>query len=98
MDFLKSKNIDIIRGMPYNPHSQGSVERLHQTLKKSLSAVYNEYLSDNNNKENLILKVKLWLYVIIIIYFKKLNYEIEKLKAFLKYSILLLVFLFLSKK
>lgn len=45
--------------MPYNPHSQGSVERLHQTLKKSLSAVYNEYLSDNNNKENWILKVKL---------------------------------------
>ena len=48
VDYLKSKNIDIIRDMPYNPHSQWSVERLHQTLKKSLFAVYNEYLSNNN--------------------------------------------------
>ena len=40
--------------MPYNPHSQGSVERLHQTLKKSLFAVYNKYLS--NNKENFDIK------------------------------------------
>ena len=33
INFLNSKNIDFIRGMPYNPHSQGVVERFHQTLK-----------------------------------------------------------------
>ena len=45
INFLNSKNIDFIRGMPYNPHSRGSDERLHQTLKKSLFAVYNEFLT-----------------------------------------------------
>ena len=51
VDFLNSKNIDIIRGMPYNSHSKGSVERLHQTLKKSLFAVCDEYLSNNNKNK-----------------------------------------------
>ena len=41
--------------MSYNPHSQGSMEILHQTLKKYLFAVYNEYLS-NNNKDNFDIK------------------------------------------
>ena len=38
--------------MSYNPHSQGSMEILHQTLKKYLFAVYNEYLSNNNEDNN----------------------------------------------
>ena len=53
---MDSKNIEIVRGLLYNPHSQGSVERLYQTLKKSLFANYNEYLSDNNKKGNFDIK------------------------------------------
>ena len=45
-----------MKGLPYNPHSQGSVERLYQNLKKSLFPDYNEYLSDNNNKSNFEIK------------------------------------------
>ena len=32
-NYLKSKNIKYIHGMPYNPHSQGVVERFHKQLK-----------------------------------------------------------------
>ena len=56
INFLNSKNIDFIRGMPYNPHSQGSAERLHQTLKKSLFAVYNEFLTNNDKSEKFDIK------------------------------------------
>ena len=56
INFLNSKNIEFIRGMPYNPHSQGSVERLHQTLKKSLFAVYNEFLTNNDKSEKFDIK------------------------------------------
>ena len=42
--------------MPYNPHSQGSAERLHQTLKKSLFAVYNEFLTNNDKSEKFDIK------------------------------------------
>ena len=38
IDYIDSKNIELVRGLPYNPHSQGSMEILHQTLKKSLFA------------------------------------------------------------
>ena len=37
--------------MPYNPYSQGNLERLHQTLQNDLFAEYNEDLSNKNNKE-----------------------------------------------
>jgi len=32
-NYLKENNVDFIHGAPYNPHSQGVVERFHQTIK-----------------------------------------------------------------
>ena len=34
--YLYEKNIKFIHGSPYNPHSQGVVERFHQTIKDIL--------------------------------------------------------------
>ena len=33
-EYMESKNIKLIHGRHYNPKSQGSVEWLHQSLKK----------------------------------------------------------------
>ena len=41
-NFLKDKNIKFIHGKPYNPHSQGVVERYHQTIKDMLFCKYAE--------------------------------------------------------
>ena len=42
-EYMESKNIKLIHGHPYNPKSQGSVERLHQSLKKAIYAFHNEF-------------------------------------------------------
>ena len=38
--YLKEKNIKFVHGLPYNPHSQGVVERFHKTVKDHLYSVY----------------------------------------------------------
>ena len=43
-NYLKSKNIKYIHGMPYNPHSQGVVERFHKTIKDGLYCRYNDIM------------------------------------------------------
>ena len=40
--YLKEKNIKFIHGMPYNPHSQGVVERFHKTIKDYLYSIYSD--------------------------------------------------------
>ena len=45
-NYLNEKNIDYIHGMPYNPHSQGVVERFHKTINDLL---YAKYLDNENN-------------------------------------------------
>ena len=52
--FLTEHNIKMIHGRLYNPHSQGSVERLHQTLKKAKFSFYNEIKDYYNIKETII--------------------------------------------
>ena len=32
-DYLNSKNIKMMNGSPYSPHSQGVVERIHLTIR-----------------------------------------------------------------
>ena len=54
---MESIKIQIIRGRPYNPHSQGSVERLHQTLKKAIFAIYSENKKKKFNIKDAILTV-----------------------------------------
>ena len=39
-NYLNEKNIIFLHGMPYNPHSQGVVERFHKTVKDSLYCIY----------------------------------------------------------
>ena len=41
-EYLKNKNIKYIHGNPYNPHSQGVVERFHKTIKDSLYCMYSD--------------------------------------------------------
>ena len=37
---LDDKKITMIRGMPYNPHSQGIIERTHRTVRNALICDY----------------------------------------------------------
>ena len=41
-NYLTKKEIKLIHGSPYNPHSQGVVERFHQTIKDMLFCKYAE--------------------------------------------------------
>ena len=54
IEYLNSKNIKLIRGRPYQPHSQGAVERVHLTIKKGLICNFIE----NSNNFNLELELK----------------------------------------
>ena len=50
---LKSKDIIWVKGKPYNPHSQGVVERVHRTIRTGLICKYFE------NKSSFDLKLSL---------------------------------------
>ena len=39
---LNENNIKFIHGKPYNPHSQGVVERVHRTIRTALICKYLE--------------------------------------------------------
>ena len=45
-NYLKENNIKFIHWAPYNPHSQGVVERFHQTIK---DLIYSVYMEKNKN-------------------------------------------------
>ena len=57
-DYLKSKNINYIHGMPYNPHSQGVVERFHKTIKDGLYCLYEDDPHNFEIKQSLELIIK----------------------------------------
>ena len=46
LDFLNEKGVKLINGGPYNPHSQGAVERIHLTLRKAHLCYYLENVND----------------------------------------------------
>ena len=52
-NFLSKHNIKFIHGKPYNPHSQGVVERFHQTLKDLLYSYYFNETNKLNLKDSL---------------------------------------------
>ena len=39
-EFCIKEGIKYIHGIPYNPHSQGTIERFHYTIKKYLTKEY----------------------------------------------------------
>ena len=45
-NLLEKNNIRLINGAPYQPHSQGVVERVHRTIRYSLVA---KFIEDTNN-------------------------------------------------
>ena len=49
-NYLKENDITFIHGSPYNPHSQGVVERFHQTIKDLLYSIYAEEKLEDNIK------------------------------------------------
>ena len=59
-NFLKEMNIKFIHCIPYNPHSQGVVERFNQTLKDMLFSYYFEYENTNNLNESLDIVTKMY--------------------------------------
>ena len=46
IDYMKINGINFIHGLPYKPHSQGVVERLHKTIKTAL--IINKLESKDN--------------------------------------------------
>ena len=50
-NFLKENNVEFIHGAPYNPHSQGVVERFHQTIKDLLFSMITEEKKNFDIKE-----------------------------------------------
>ena len=57
-DYLNDKNINYIHGNPYNPHSQGVVERFHKTVKDSLYCLYADNPDYFNIKDCLEIVIK----------------------------------------
>ena len=57
-NYLKFKKINYIHGMPYNPHSQGVVERFHKTIKDGLYALYCDNPDNFDIKEILDIVIK----------------------------------------
>ena len=57
-NYLKLKNINFIHGIPYNPHSQGVVERFHKTVKDALYCLYSDDPDNFNTKESLEVIIK----------------------------------------
>jgi hypothetical protein len=57
-NYLKEKNVKFIHGMPYNPHSQGVVERFHKTIKDTLCCIYNDDPENFDIKEQLEIVIK----------------------------------------
>ena len=48
-EICQREGITFIHGIPYNPHSQGTVERFHYTIKKYLGK---EYINNGYKKLN----------------------------------------------
>ena len=64
--YLREKNIKFIHGLPYNPHSQGVVERFHKTIKDYLYSIYSD------DKDNFDLRLSIDIVV------KKYNNHIHR--------------------
>ena len=52
-NLLDKENIVLIKGMPYNPYSQGVVERAHRIVRNSLICEYLEDISSFNIENSL---------------------------------------------
>ena len=57
-NYLKEHDITFIHGAPYNPHSQGVVERFHQTIKDLLYSIYTEKNKNFDLKDCLDISLK----------------------------------------
>ena len=51
--YLTEKNIKIVNGRPYNPWSQGAVERIHVTIRRELISKFLENINNFNLEESL---------------------------------------------
>ena len=50
---MNANNVKLINGLPYNPRSQGIVERLHLTIRNNLLAIYLEEINSFNIESSL---------------------------------------------
>ena len=56
--YLNDNEIKFIHGSPYNPHSQGVVERFHQTIKDLMYSIYADEKMKEDLKEYLDIALK----------------------------------------
>ena len=56
-NILEHNNIKMINGRPYQPHSQGVVERVHRTIRTGLVARYIENPNNYNIEDSLSIVV-----------------------------------------
>ena len=54
INYLNEKNIKMINGLPYNPRSQGAVERIHNTIRNGLLTIFLENTNEFNLEKDLI--------------------------------------------
>ena len=65
--FCIDNNIKFLHGLPYRPHSQGVVERVHRVIKKGLLC-HKEDLKDKYNINytlDEVINIKMILYVVL---------------------------------
>ena len=55
INYLNKNNIKLINGCPYNPRSQGAVERIHNTIRNIMLGIFLDDIN-NFNLENALLK------------------------------------------
>ena len=52
-NYMNENNVKLINGLPYNPRSQGIIERLHLTIRNNLLAIYLEEINSFNIESSL---------------------------------------------
>ena len=55
---MNENDIKFIHGVPYNPHSQGGVERFHLIIKDLLYSIYADEKKEDNIKDYLEIAIK----------------------------------------
>ena len=67
MALLDINKISLVRGMVYNPHSQGIVEREHRTIKNTLICQYLEKKDEFDLQESLNFVVNRYIVFSIVV-------------------------------
>ena len=83
-NYLIENDIKMINGLPYNPRWQGSVERIHITIRNSLLSLYLENINAFNLEKSLKKTMNVYNKTIHrMIYILRMKFSIVQMKIFL---------------